>query len=101
MASTSITASGVLFPDGSSQTTARTTSNTVTSVNGAVGAVTVAASGAQCTYTGSIVESAVIYNNTVGTIDMPAGYVMMGVRRAYDSCAGAYFYNRGTRLKNN
>jgi hypothetical protein len=41
---TSIRNGDVLFSDGTTQTTARTASNTVTSVNGQVGAVTVSSS---------------------------------------------------------
>lgn len=40
MAGTQINSTGVTFPDATSQTTARTTSNTVTTFNGSSGAVT-------------------------------------------------------------
>jgi len=74
----------------------------VTSVNGATGAVIVAASGALCTYSGSLVESGAGSYTTAYNINLPADYVVTGMRQTSGSCCSPpLLYLRGYRIKNN
>ena len=56
-----------------------------------------------CSYTGSLVETAALnLNNTSpGTADLGSNRVGTGLRKYYDSCAGGTFlYLRGYNIKN-
>lgn len=74
----------------------------VTSVNGATGAVIVAASGALCTYSGSLTEAGGVDRSAPYTIDLPANYVSTGLRQTSGGCCSPpLIYVRGYRIKNN
>jgi hypothetical protein len=73
----------------------------VTSVNGSTGAVTVAVSGALCTYSGVLVESAGVSVIGVYSVDMPANYVVTGARSVANTCCQPNTLRyRGYRIKN-
>jgi hypothetical protein len=95
------TAGNLLTSDGTTWTSSAA-SAVVTSVNGATGAVTVAASGALCTYSGALVESGGGQTGRPFDMNMPANYVMTGQRASPgEDCQPTNLFIRGYRIKNN
>jgi hypothetical protein len=92
MPSTQINSTGVTFPDATSQTTARTTSNTVTSnvagtgisVSGATGAVTITNSGVTSAVAGngvavSAATGGVTFSASAPTFNSVGSYILAAI----------------------